>query len=118
MSGVEVFGLKNCDSCRKALKALVAAGRDAVLVDVRATPLSAKQLEGFVGALGVAIVNRRSPSWRALSDAERAQADDLSAIPTLLLAHPTVMKRPVISAEGHILLGWTAETQAALGLST
>lgn len=112
-----IYGLKNCDSCRKALKALQAAGRDVSLSDVRENPVPAAALAQWVQTLGGAIVNRRSPSWRQLSPADQALFESAAGIVSLLGAHPTVMKRPVIVCEGHILLGWTAETQAGLGLS-
>ena len=111
-----VYGLKNCDSCRKAVKALQAADFETELKDVRADPLDREILAEWVAALGDALVNRRSPTWRALDDAEKAFAEAPEQVPDLLISHPTVMKRPVIVSEGHILLGWSSDTQTRLGL--
>ena len=103
------FGLKTCDTCRKAEKALRAAGHNPKIVDVRADGVSAGDLARFLDRFGADLVNRRSTTWRGLSKADRARdpAD-------LLAAHPTLMKRPVIERDGALYLGWGAEVQAAL----
>lgn len=107
---MDLYGLKTCDTCRKAVKMLEAAGRSVRFVDVRAEPLSADQLAEFMAAFGDALVNTRSTTWRGLSEGDRkgAPAD-------LLAAHPALMKRPVIRADdGTLYLGWGKEVQAAL----
>ncbi|TCP41386.1 arsenate reductase family protein [Rhodovulum marinum] len=100
-----IFGLKTCDSCRKAKGLLPGAE----LRDVRETPLSAAEIARFLEAFGEALVNRRSTTWRGLSEAERA-GDPAG----LLAAHPALMKRPVIEAGGRLYLGWGKDVQAAL----
>lgn len=105
---VRLYGIKTCDTCRKALKALENAGWHVEFMDVRATPLAAEKISEFLGAFGDALVNTRSTTWRGLDEGER------SARPfDLLQAHPTLMKRPVIEAEA-LHLGWGKEVQAAL----
>lgn len=106
---MKIYGLKTCDTCRKALKAL--EGRGAVLVDIRAEPLAPETRARFRAAFGEALVNRRSTTWKALSEAERATAPE-----ALLAAHPALMKRPVIEAGGALHLGWDDGVRAALGL--
>ncbi|MCU4654884.1 arsenate reductase [Roseibacterium sp. SDUM158016] len=104
-----LYGLKACDTCRKALKALREAGHEAELVDVRETPVGDAVLDRFLGAFGEALVNTRSTTWRGLSEDERG----LPAR-TLLAAHPALMKRPVIEADGTLYLGWDAGVRSAL----
>ncbi len=105
---MRIYGLKACDTCRKAVKALPGAA----FVDVRAEPLDAAQITRFLEAFGPALVNTRSTTWRGLDEAERARAPE-----ALLAAHPALMKRPVIEAgDGALHLGWTQEVQAALGV--
>ena len=107
---MDLFGIKTCDSCRKAVKALEAAGHAVRFHDVRAAPLEADQLAAFHDAFGAELVNTRSTTWRGLSEEERGR-DPLA----LLAAHPTLMKRPVIRAEdGTLYLGWGKPVQAAL----
>ncbi|HID68233.1 MAG TPA: arsenate reductase [Roseibacterium sp.] len=105
---MRIYGLKACDTCRAAVKALDGA----VLVDIREAPLEPAQIEAFYAAFGEALINRRSTTWRTLTDDERALEPA-----ALITAHPTVMKRPVIEAtDGALTLGWTAEVRARYGL--
>ncbi|WP_414897577.1 arsenate reductase family protein [Rhodovulum sp. YEN HP10] len=104
-----IYGLKTCDSCRKAKSALLGMGKEVQLHDLRDDPLSRDELARFLAALGPDLVNRRSTTWRGLDEAARA-GDPLD----LLEAHPTLMKRPVIEAGGQLYLGWNARTEAAL----
>lgn len=106
---VDVYGLKACDTCRKAVKALGAAGHDVRLLDVRETPLSAADVEAFWQTFGDRLVNTRSTTWRELSDDERKK--DPKA---LLSDHPALMKRPVIMHEGALYLGWDEGVRSAL----
>ena len=81
---MKLYGIKTCDTCRKALKALP----EAEFVDVRATPLERADLERFLEAFGGALVNTRSTTWRGLSEEERA-ADPLDPVSYTHLTLPT-----------------------------
>ena len=100
-----LYGLKNCDTCRKALKELP----DVDFCDVREDGVPQHVLKSAYDTFGAAILNTRSTTWRRLNDAERAQ-DPLE----LLAAHPTLMKRPLIERDGRLYLGWTKDAQAVL----
>jgi len=104
---MKVYGIRNCDTVKKAMRALTAAGHAPVLVDIRATPLEEADFRRFFEAFGEEMVNRRSATWRGLEPAERA-GDPVR----LVFAHPTLMKRPVVEADGQMTIGWTAETEA------
>ncbi len=106
---MQLYGLKTCDTTRKALKTLREAGREVTYIDVRTDGVPADLLSWFLVAFGDELVNKRSTTWRGLSDSERA-GDALA----LLLAHPTLMKRPVIHADEDFYLGWGKDVQAAL----
>lgn len=99
-----VYGIKTCDTCRKAVKAL-----SAELRDIRAEPLTRSELERFHAAFGDTLLNTRSTTWRALSEAERAGAPL-----DLIATHPTLMKRPVIEKDGTLHLGWSQNVQSIL----
>ena len=103
---MRIFALKTCDTCRKALKSLRAAGLEPEVIDVRADGVSAGDLDAMWTALGDGVVNRKSTTWRGLSDAEKA-----SDAKGLLAEHATLIKRPVITDGRHWTVGWTAETQ-------
>lgn len=100
-----IYGLKTCDTCRKAAKALP----DASFRDIRADPLDDTERAEFLAQFGEALINRSSTTWRGLSEDERALAPE-----DLLRAHPTLMKRPVIRAGSTLYLGWKPDVQAAL----
>ena len=103
------FGLKTCDTCRKALKQLAAAGHEPQVIDVRADGVSDVDRAAILAAFGDRAINMRSTTWRELSADERGRtADDL------LRDYPTLMKRPVIEHDGQWYQGWTKDTEAAL----
>jgi len=102
-----IYGLKSCDSCRKARKAL----SDADFVDVREAGVPDDVLTRAETQFGEALVNKRSTTWRGLSDEERTGAPL-----TLLRAHPTLMKRPLILAGDDLHLGWDKSVASALGV--
>ena len=104
---MRIFGLKACDSCKKALKALAGAE----LVDIRAEGFPEGLLARAEAQFGPALLNTRSTTWRGMSAEERAGAPL-----ELIAAHPALMKRPLIEAHGALYLGWGEDTQAALGL--
>lgn len=115
MSAVTLYGLKTCDTCRKAIKALDAGGVTATFVDVRLDADLPAKLPFWLEAVGSErLINTRSTTWRGLDEVERARA---SSDPVgLLSAHPALIKRPVIEAGGQVHVGWTKDVQAALGL--
>ena len=100
------FGLKSCDTCRKALKELRAAGHDPQVIDVRADGIPPADLATIVATFGETALNRSSTTWRGLTEAERAQDPA-----TLLAAHPTLMKRPVIDGE-RWTIGWKEDARS------
>lgn len=105
---MQLYGLKTCDTCRKALKSL----RDATLVDVRETGMPEAVMARAFAAFGGDLVNTRSTTWRSLGEADRARP------PLELLAdHPALMKRPLIDADGALYLGWGPDTRRALGVA-
>ncbi|NNE22340.1 MAG: Spx/MgsR family RNA polymerase-binding regulatory protein [Rhizobiales bacterium] len=111
---MKMYGLKNCDTCRKALK--WAAGHSLALdfVDVREGDMSRADVERFVASAGwQTALNRKSTTWRGLGDAERADVDDARAI-DLIVQHPTLLKRPVFDIDGIIVVGFNAQAQDQL----
>lgn len=111
---LRIYGLKNCDTCRTAVKELEAAGHAPELVDIRTGADLATRLPGWLAAVGDRLVNRSSTTWRNLPDADKARASGVS-LEGLLLGNPTLIKRPVIETDGEVLVGWTKETKARIG---
>ncbi len=110
---ITLYGLKNCDTCKKAIKALEGAGQTVAFVDIRAEADLPAKLPTWLDAVGAdTLINTRSTTWRGLDDAERGRA---TSDPLRLLSeNPTLIKRPVVEAEGGVHVGWTKPVQAAL----
>ncbi len=106
---MQIFSLKSCDSCRKVIGELRQAGHDPYIVDVRADGVSPGDIARFLEVFGGELINKRSTTWRGVSEAER------STDPAQLLAnHPTLMKRPIIDAGGQLYMGWKANVRDVL----
>ena len=106
-----VYGISTCDTTKKAIKALEAAGHAVSFRDVRATPLSAAEIDRLVGEFGERLINRQSTTYRGFGEFLKASDPEAQ-----IAAQPAVMKRPVIEADGKLWLGWDATVQAALGV--
>ncbi len=104
---MKIYGLKNCDSCRNAKKALESNGFDVALRDVRADPLTSDEIAKFLAVFGEKLVNTRSTTWRGLSESERTEPPG-----ALLKKHPALMKRPIIEGDT-TTLGWDKVAKAA-----
>ncbi|NIZ60062.1 arsenate reductase [Sedimentitalea sp. CY04] len=105
---MKLFGLKNCDTCRKALKVLP----EISFVDVRVDGVPLEVLNRALGQFGDRLLNIRSTTWRGLTGEEREKPPI-----ELLQTHPALMKRPLIECNGELYLGWGKDTQSALGVS-
>ena len=110
-----VYSLKACDTCRKALAALEASGKQVRVVDVRADGVPADALARLVADPGPeALVNRRSTTWRGLDEHTRAAAMTPETAMSVLAANPTLMKRPVIVDGSMVHVGWSPAVQKAV----
>jgi arsenate reductase len=108
-----VYGIKQCDSCRKALKWLAAEGKVHQFHDFRVDGLSTELLRGWLNSRHAdKLVNRRSTSWRQLTDEQRQFEGE--ALLTLLLENPTLIKRPVFVADGIVAVGFKPTDLAVL----
>ena len=103
---MKIYGLKNCDKCRQALKILSNSVQDVSFIDVRSDGVSLKLLENFYSIFGVELVNKRSTTWRSLSLSEQ-KLDPIE----LLIKYPALMKRPIISYDNKFELGWNKEVE-------
>jgi len=99
---LHVYGIRNCDTVRATLRWLGTRRVPYTFHDFRADGLSAEQLRDWLeSAHGPYLVNRRSATWRKLSEAQKraAETDPLA----LLLEQPALIKRPVIT-DGEVIL--------------
>ena len=103
---VLVYGLKNCDSCRKARKWLDAKGVAHEFIDLRDETPSVSTLKAWHQAVGDGLLNRRGTTWRQLPEIEKAKAEMKDELPALLHEHPALVKRPVLVTSEKMLVGF------------
>jgi len=108
-----IYGLKNCDTCRKAKRELEAAGKKVKFVDIREEADLSAKLPAWLKAAPDKLVNKSSATWRGLTNAEKAKAGT-NGEKALLAAHPTLIKRPVIEAANKVHVGWGKDVQTSL----
>ncbi len=113
---IVVHGLKNCDTCKKAVGALSAAKQAHRFHDVRADGLTEAMLDRWMKGVGwESLLNRRGTTWRGLPAADTEGVDEAKAR-ALMLSHPALIKRPVFEKDGSIVVGFGPKEKAALGL--
>jgi Spx/MgsR family transcriptional regulator len=111
---ITVYGLKNCDTCRKALAWLGAEKIEHRFVDVRADGVAKKDLERFAKTAGVdRLLNKASTTWRGLSDNEKELASEAQAV-ALMEKHPALIKRPVFDFGKTVIVGFRDADKAAV----
>ena len=104
-----LYGIPTCDTVRKARKWLTENGIEHNFVDVRENTPPKTQIEHWVNSLGAAkMVNKRSTTWKNMSDVDRNEAEtgDTAAI---LLANPTLIKRPVLEHGDVLDVGFSVD---------
>lgn len=103
-----LYGIKNCDTVKKARKWLEANDSDYTFHDFRVDGLSADQVNAWVADLGwETLVNKRSTTWKQLDEATKASLSDNSVV-DIILANPTLIKRPLLDLNGSYSVGFKA----------
>ncbi|MBV7317034.1 ArsC family reductase [Shewanella sp. NIFS-20-20] len=102
-----LYGIKNCDTVRKARKWLEANQQTIDFCDYRDSPLAQSTLQSWIDTLGwQALLNQRSTSFRGLSNEDKQDIDAAKAL-RLMLAQPTLIKRPVLVTPQGVLVGFS-----------
>ncbi|WP_454813699.1 ArsC family reductase [Labrys neptuniae] len=111
---VTIYGIKTCDTMKKARNWLDAHGKAHGFHDYRAEGIDRKRLEAWVDKVGwETLLNKSSTTFRALPEADRQSIDRAKAI-ALMLAEPTMIKRPVLDlGGGKLLVGFKPDNYAA-----
>jgi arsenate reductase len=113
---VELYGIPNCDTMKKARSWLDAHGVAYGFHDYKKEGVAEDRLRRWIGIAGWEVVlNRSGTTFRKLSESERTDLDADRAV-TLMLAQPSMIKRPVLEAGETLLVGFTPERYDAAGL--
>ena len=107
-----LYGIKNCDTMKKARTWLEGQGLSYAFHDYREVGLDKATLEQWIGRVGwEVLLNRNSTTFRDLPEAERAGVTEGKAI-GLMLAQPTMIKRPVLDLGDRLLVGFKPDAYA------
>jgi arsenate reductase len=110
---ITLYGIKNCDTVKKARTWLDAKGVAYAFHDYKAAGADAGKLTEWVAALGwETVLNRAGTTFRALSDADKTGIDAGKAV-ALMLAQPSMIKRPIVEGPGVLLAGFKPDIYAA-----
>ena len=105
---ITLYGIKNCDTVKKARKWLDAQGIDFRFHDFREDGLERDAVAGWIAELGwETLLNKRSTSWKALDESAR-QAMDANAALEAILNQPTLIKRPLLDTGKERFTGFSA----------
>ncbi|MEH6639053.1 MAG: ArsC family reductase [Porticoccaceae bacterium] len=118
----KLYGIKNCDTVKKARKWLDQQGIDHQFHDFRADGLSAQQINAWRKQVdGETLVNKRSTTWKQLDDATKAAVNadvntgtNTATVNAVLLENPTLIKRPVLEYSGQAYVGFKAAEYEAI----
>jgi Spx/MgsR family transcriptional regulator len=106
---IVVYGIKNCDSVKKARSWLETRHIEYRFHDYRSDGLDAALLQSFIDRLGLdTVLNQRSISWRQLS-AEQKQDLHAEKALQLMLATPALIKRPIVDTGDTLIAGFNPE---------
>ncbi len=111
-----IYGIKNCDTMKKARAWLDAHGIAYRFHDYKTVGIEKARLEYWVSKLGwETLLNRAGTTFRKLPEADRLDLTEQKAI-ALMLAQPSMIKRPVLESDGNIAAGFRPEQYENLSL--
>jgi Spx/MgsR family transcriptional regulator len=109
---VTIYGIKNCDTMKKARAWLDAHGVAYAFHDYKVSGIDAAHLKAWAGKVGwEVLLNRAGTTFRKLDEADRADINEAKAL-RLMQEHTSVIKRPVLEADGALLVGFKPEAYA------
>lgn len=111
---IKVYGLKNCDTCRKATKWMTAEGIEHAFFDLRQDGIEVSRIEAWTAAVGwETLLNRKSTTWRGLDEGAKNNIDEAAAV-ALMSEHPALIKRPVFEKGSDVSVGFKEADKAIL----
>lgn len=111
---VTIYGIRNCDTMKKARAWLDVQGVQHAFHDYKAAGIEEARLKDWAREAGWGnLLNRAGTTFRKLPEAEREGIDEGKAI-ALMLARPSMIRRPVLEADGRLLVGFRPEEYARI----
>ncbi len=114
-----VYGIRTCDTVKKARQWLSAQGIEHQFHDFKLQGVPEQRLDQWLTTVGwQALLNRQGTTWRKLDETSKAAVQDRASARAVMLANPSVIKRPVVEwdgkADGRVSVGFAAPTWLAL----
>ena len=110
---ITIYGIKNCDTMKKAFSWLEANNIPYTFVDYKRAGIAESHLSEWIKLTSwESLLNTRGLMWKKLTDEERANIDAYKAH-QLMIEYPSMIKRPVLYAGKKLLIGFSPETYAA-----
>jgi arsenate reductase (glutaredoxin) len=111
-----LFGIKNCDTVKKARRWLDAEKVDYQYHDFRVNGLTEEQVQRWIDNIGLStLVNKRSTTWKTLSNTEKEQiTSDYVYAAAIILEHPTLIKRPLLETNNETTVGFSEVNYKAI----
>ena len=104
---IVLYGIPNCDTVRRARAWLAEQGHEAGFHDFKKAGVPPEALDRWIAALGwERLLNRQGTTWRRLGDDTRAAVTDAAVARALMLAHPSVIRRPVVDWGADVTVGF------------
>ena len=114
MNSVKIYGIKSCDTMKKALNWLKDHEIDFEFQDYKKSPVERTTLEGWLQhSQWDELINKRGTTWRKLADEDKTEVDNIKAI-ELMMNNNSLIKRPVLEVNKKIHLGFKVEEYAQL----
>lgn len=111
---LQVYGIKNCNTVKKALDWLTEHHIPFEFHDFKKEPATAEKLISWGNHTGwEALVNKRGTTWRKLSPEQQASVVDTTSANAVLLQNNSMIKRPIVELENEVLLGFDEEIYSA-----
>jgi arsenate reductase len=109
-----MYGIKNCDTIKKARKWLEAENIDYTFHDYKKEGVDENLFKGWLSDLGwEVVINRRGTTWRKLPEEQKNTMDEASAL-VAMLDNPSIIKRPLLVHDGKNILGFKADEYALI----
>lgn len=114
MSAVDIHGIANCDTVKRARAWLAGRGVEVRFHDFKRAGVPSEALERWMAVVGwERLLNRQGTTWRKLDDAAKAAVSDAASARALMLAQPSVIRRPVVEwPDGATTVGFDADDWA------
>ncbi|WP_417687219.1 ArsC family reductase [Roseibium sp.] len=104
---MKVYGIKNCDTVKKARKFLEEAGVDYTFHDYKKDGVDQDKLTAFASEFGwETILNKRGTTWRKLDEEVQDTVTDAASAIALMCEQPSIIKRPIVEGEAKNFVGF------------